>query len=411
MPDTTTADLRGLLAQTRAGYSLPQSFYTSDALFAEDMARVVSAKWIVAGHVAQIPRRGDWFVYRVAQEQVLICRENEGSVRAFYNVCRHRGSTLCQGDSGHAPVLVCPYHAWTFGLDGALMSARLMPEDFSKADNGLHPCHVRVFHGLIFICLSAGAPEPFDETFAELDPILAYHGLAEARIAHSHAYPTRANWKLVVENFLECYHCQPAHPEFCSMHPPEALLAVGAGPSSGPAEAVAHYAPVLEAWKVKAQAMGRPVYSIDDGAQSSHLRALMQRTMREGFMTETPDGQPAARLMGQRQDWDYGRMHLAFSPFSHLVADNDFAMLFRFTPRSAMETDVDITWLVDGRAETVDIERMTWGWHTTTMQDQRITEDNQDGVRSSRYQPGRYSTQERALLTFQDWYLRHFADV
>jgi phenylpropionate dioxygenase-like ring-hydroxylating dioxygenase large terminal subunit len=400
-----------LMAQTREGFSLPQGFYTRDEVFAADIDAIVTRKWLVAGHVAQIPNKGDYFVFKVGGEQILVLRENADSVRAFYNVCRHRGSTLCAAESGNARVLVCPYHAWSFGLDGALMSARLMPEDFNKAENGLHPCHVRVFHGLIFICMSEDEPEDFDATFADLDPVLDYHGFDEARIAHAASYPTAANWKLVVENFLECYHCVPAHPEFVSMHPPDALLAVGAGPSSGPSEAVERYAPVLEAWKEQAEALGRPVYTIDEGPETSHMRMMIQRTIREGFLTETQDGQPAAPLMGKRQDWDMGRMHITFSPFSHVVAGSDFAMIFRFTPRSAMQTDVDVIWLVDGKAETVDIEKMTWGWHSTTLQDKTITEANQQGILSSRYQPGRYSTQERGLITFQQWYLRHLADA
>ena len=399
--------IRDLLAQTREGYSLPQAFYTSTELFSADIDRVVSRKWLVAGHVSQVPNKGDYFLFKLGAEQILVVRENADSLRAFYNVCRHRGSTLCSAESGNARVLVCPYHAWSFNLDGSLLSARLMPEDFDKAENGLHPCHVRVFHGFIFVNLSEDEPDDFDATFGELDPILDYHGFAGAKVAHMGRYPTAANWKLVVENFLECYHCVPAHPEFCSMHPPEALLAVGGGPSSGPQEAVEKYAPVLAAWEEHAAALGRPIYSIDDGPESTHLRAMIQRTIREGFVTETQDGQPASSLMGKRTDWDLGRMHVSFSPFSHIVADSDFAMLFRFTPRGAMQTDVDVTWLVDGEAAEYDVEKMTWAWHTTTLQDKTITEDNQAGILSSRYQPGRYSTQERALITFQQWYLRH----
>lgn len=403
------APMRDLIAQTREGYSLPQAFYTSDDVFAADMDAVIGRKWLVAGHVSQIPAKGDYFLFKVGAEQILIVRENAESVRAFYNVCRHRGSTLCSAESGNARVLVCPYHAWSFNLDGSLLSARLMPDDFDKAQNGLHPCHVRVFHGLIFVNLTEGEPDDFAGTFGEFDPILDYHGFAQAKVAHVGRYPTAANWKLVIENFLECYHCVPAHPEFCSMHPPEALLAVGAGPSSGPSEAVTKYAPVLEAWEQKAAELGRPIYTIDDDAGSTHLRTLLQRTIREGYLTETQDGQPASSLMGKRTEWDQGRMHAGFSPFSHIVADSDFAMLFRFTPRGAMQTDVDVLWLVDGEARDYDLEKMTWGWHTTTMQDKQITEDNQTGILSSRYQPGRYSTQERALITFQQWYLRHHA--
>jgi Rieske 2Fe-2S family protein len=167
-----------------------------------------------------------------------------------------------------------------------------MPADFSKAENGLHRCHVRVFHGFIFVNLSEGAPVDFDATFADLGPYLDFHGFADARIAHAESYPTTANWKLVVENFVECYHCAPSHPEFTSMHPPQALIAFGAGPSSGPAEAVDAYLPVLKAWEARAAALGRPIGTIDDGPDSSHLRLLLQRTIREGFETETEDGKP-----------------------------------------------------------------------------------------------------------------------
>jgi Rieske 2Fe-2S family protein len=234
---------------------------------------------------------------------------------------------------------------------------------------------------------------------------LDFHGFADARIAFSRSYPTQANWKLVVENFVECYHCAPAHPEFCSMHPPEALIAFGAGPSSGPADAVEKYLPALEAWERRAAALGRPIGSVDDGPESSHLRLLLQRTIRDGFETETQDGRPASSLMGKRSGFDQGRMYLAFSPFSHVVATNDFAVLFLFTPRGAMQTDVDLYWLVDGKATEVDVDRMIWGWDETTKQDKIITENNQAGILSTRYRPGRYSEHEKRVVTFQQWYL------
>ncbi len=408
MTQAQTDMMKRLAANTRVGYSFEREFYVCDAVFAADMEHVISRKWITVGHVDQVRKKGDYFLFKVGDEQIIIIRENEDSIRAFYNVCRHRGSTLCSDVSGNAKKLVCPYHAWTYGLDGALVSARLMPDDFVKADNGLHTCHVREHFGFIFINMSAGEPDDFDATFGDMDAILDYHGFAEAKIAHIGHYPTAANWKLVVENFLECYHCQPAHPEFCSMHPPEALLAVGAGPSSGPNDAVEKYAPVLAAWEKYAAALGRPIGNIDDGPESTHLRLLMQRTIREGYQTETPDGTPASCLMGKRSDWDLGRMHLSFGPTSHVVADSDFAMLFLFTPRGPMMTDVDIIWLVDGKAENYDVEKMTWGWDRTTLQDKKITEDNQAGIMSRHYTPGRYSDQERGVVTFQKWYLNQF---
>ena len=195
------------------------------------------------------------------------------------------------------------------------------------------------------------------------------------------------------------------------MHPPDALIAFGAGPSSGPAEAVASYQPVVEAWEKHAAALGRPIGTVDNGPESSHLRLLLQRNIRQGYESETQDGRPASTLMGKRRDFDQGRMYLSFSPFTQLVATNDFAVLFQFSPRDTMQTDVELIWLVDGKAQDYDVERMIWGWDATTRQDQTITENNQAGILSSRYQPGRYSEHERRVITFQQWYLAQFGQL
>lgn len=410
MTETPDQMMARLAADTRIGYSFAQEFYASDAVFAADMARVIGRKWLVAGHVSQIPGRGDYFLFRVADEQIIVIRENDNSVRAFFNVCRHRGSTICAEASGNARKLVCPYHAWTYGLDGALQAARLMPADFVKADNGLFAAHVRVFHGLIFVNLADGEPDDFDATFGDMGPILEYHGLADARIAHTGHYPTTANWKLVVENFFECYHCVPSHPEFCSMHAADSIVAIGAGPSSGPADVLASITPKLKAWEAHAAAVGRPIGNIDEPPESSHLRLMMQRMNKDGWASETQDGTAPAPLMGRRTQADGGRMHLSFSPFSQIVADDHFAILFQFTPRAALQTDVTMVWLVDGRArpDEVDIDKMIWGYHATTAQDKVITEANQAGILSSRYRPGRYSDQEGSVIKFQKWYLRQF---
>ena len=410
MSETPMDTMQRLAATTRAGYSFAQEYYASDAVFQADMDWVIGQKWILAGHVSQVPNKGDYFLFRIGVEQIIVIRENAASVRAFFNVCRHRGSIICSAERGNAPRLVCPYHAWTYGLDGRLIAARLMPDDFDKADNGLFACHIRVFHGLIFLNMSEGEPADFDATFGDVGPILDYHGIADARIAHRGSYPTTANWKLVVENFFECYHCVPSHPEFCSMHAAESIVAVGAGPSSGPVDAVAGFMPKLHAWEASAAALGRPIGNIDEPSTSSHLRLLMQRMNKDGWSAETQDGTPPAPLMGKRTAPDGGRMHLSFSPFSQIVADDHFAILFLFTPRGPLASDVEMIWLVDGRASEaeVDIDKMIWGYHATTTQDKKITEDNQAGIMSSRYRPGRYSDQEGSVIKFQAWYLAQF---
>jgi Rieske 2Fe-2S family protein len=400
--------IRALASHARGGYSLDRAFYCGEDVFEADMRQVIGRKWLVAGHVDRVRNKGDYFLFKVGHESIIVVRSDETTIGAFYNVCRHRGSLICTEPQGRIARLTCGYHAWTYGLDGALLAARLMPADFRKQDNGLHRCHVRVFFGFIFVNLADEEPVDFDASFGDLAPYLDFHGFADARIAHSRSYPTSANWKLIVENFVECYHCGPAHPEFCSMHPPEALIAFGAGPSSGPQDAVDKYLPTLRAWEKRAAALGRHIGTVDDGPESSHLRLLLQRTIREGFESETQDGRPAAPLMGKRRGFDQGRMYLSFSPFTQLVATNDFAVLFLFTPRGPMQTDVDLYWLVDREAAQVDVEKMIWGWDRTTLQDKEITENNQAGIRSKRYQPGRYSEHERRVVTFHQWYFSQF---
>ncbi len=213
-PRSPSSLIADLAAHARSGYSLDQRFYCDDEVFAADMREIVMRKWIVAGHIDQVRRKGDYFLFKIGGESIIIVRSDETTINAFYNVCRHRGSVICTEPHGRVARLTCPYHAWSYGLDGALLAARLMPVDFAKEENGLHRCHVRVFNGFIFINLSEQEPVDFDATFGDLAPYLDFHGFADAKVAYSRSYPTDANWKLVVENFVECYHCAPSHPEF-----------------------------------------------------------------------------------------------------------------------------------------------------------------------------------------------------
>jgi len=400
-----TDRIKKLIDSAQPGNSQAQPFYCDDELFSADMEKIITRKWLLIDHVSRIPEPGQYFLYEVGSESIIVIRENDSTVNALYNVCRHRGSLVCLESEGKRTQLTCPYHAWSYRLDGSLKSARHMPDDFNPANYHLHKCHLRIHHSFVFINLSLDAAPDFDEDFAVFEPYLAFHGFAEAKIAHKASYPTQANWKLIVENFFECYHCATAHPEYCSRHPSDALLAFGAGPSSGPADAVDKFKPTLDAWEKNASKLGRPIGSVDDDEHSSHLKLLQQRPHRSDIKSETQDGKPVACLMGKRKDFDLGRMHLSFSPFNHIVACNDFAALIVFTPRSTTLTDVDITWLVDDQADDVDVERMIWMWDVTTRQDKEITENNQRGINSSRYRPGRLSDQEQRVATFNKWYL------
>ena len=398
-------------ARQEPGRALEQEFYSAREFHTADMQAVFRKQWLLAGHVSSITERGQYFLFEIDKESIIIVRENEDSVNAFYNVCRHRGSRVCLEQEGRRKLLTCPYHAWTYGLDGTLKAARLMPEGFKKEEYGLRACHIRLFEGLIFVNLSNGTPPDFDEAYRSMLPLAKQQGLATAKIAVKQSYPTRANWKLVAENFMECYHCQPAHPEYCTIHPQDQLLAFGAGPGSGSDEAAAAYQPILDLWEAESAAMGYLNDTIDAGVFSLGMQQAVRYPINpdKGFLSETIDGRPACKkLMGDFKQADGGETALAFNPFSYVLASNDFAVMFRWTPQDEMNTDVEVTWLVHEDAEEnvdYDPRNVAHVWDTTLKQDKKITEDNQSGVCSESYQPGPYSTQEARNVVFKQWYL------
>ena len=403
-------DIDQMIADYRNGYSLEQPFYRSPAVFSRDMERLLSRRWLLVDHEARIPNRGDYFLFDIANESIILMRGADGEINALFNVCRHRGSRICLEQQGNKKLLTCPYHAWTYELDGKLRPPQLMPSDFDRAQHHLHRCHVTVHHGLIFVCLCEDDPPDFADEYACFDEMLEFHGLKDAKIALKRDYPNRCNWKLVVENFLECYHCGPSHPEYCSVHPNDQLLALGAGPGSGPVEAMEKYQPILDEWTAKTLALGHPVPEFERDEYSLDMAQLSRVPINDrNFASETRDGKPACnKLMGKFRQYDNGETALVFNPVSYILAFNDFALMVRFTPRDAVNTDVQFSWLVHKDAEAgkdYDPENLAWVWDVTTLQDKKITEDNNAGIRSGRYRPGPYSLQEKRVAAFVRWYL------
>src|SRR5688500_11358578 len=208
-------DISYLLRQHTPGTSLEQPFYTDAAIFDLEWERIFSKYWLFAGTVADIPKPGDFFTYKVRKDSIIVIRGNKGEVFAHYNTCRHRGSLICLEESGHAPKLVCPYHQWVFEKDGTLFKARLMPDDFDRTEYSLHSVKVKVTGGFIFISLSENPPD-FTSVKNDLDPFLKPFQIDDSKVAYRARYRLRTNWKLIAENFRECYHCGPAHPEYCN---------------------------------------------------------------------------------------------------------------------------------------------------------------------------------------------------
>jgi phenylpropionate dioxygenase-like ring-hydroxylating dioxygenase large terminal subunit len=406
-------DLNALIDGHRDGFSMEKPFYLDGDVFEADLEKIIVPAWHLIDHVSRIPNAGDYFLFELAGESIIVVRGKDHEIRAFYNVCRHRGSRICREDQGNVRMLRCPYHAWSYDLDGSLKAARLMEDDFDADDYGLHPCHIEVCEGLIFCCLAQGDAPDFDDQMKPLLPFLELHDLGNAKIAHRASYPTEANWKLVMENFYECYHCMPAHPEYCEVHPKDYVLALGGGEGSGPIESLEAYRPQMEAFGKLAESMGHVAgRSPEDGENCSYLRGASRTAIKEGYLSETKDGTPAGPLMGKFNDWDGGYTGVTLNPFFTMLATNDFATMFRFIPRDATYTDVELIWLVGPDAEAgenLDLEKMIWMWDVTTIADKTIIEDNHAGVMSRKYEPGPYSRHEAGTNAFIRWYLSSLA--
>jgi phenylpropionate dioxygenase-like ring-hydroxylating dioxygenase large terminal subunit len=389
-----------LLDRQRPGFTLEQPFYTCDDIFRLDLEKVLMPQWHYVEHVSELPNVGDYLLHEFAGESIIIVRAGDGELHAHFNVCRHRGSRVCLERKGNVKRLVCPYHAWGYDLDGTLRSARQMPEDFEPADYGLHSCFLKVVEGLIFINLG----DPQRQELADLDyvssnllPYLAPHGVTRAKVVHREVYPTYANWKLAVENFRECYHCSPSHPEYAQVN---AYVRAGDRESGG-------YEKTVSDWAKKNESTGRKSgFQRFPYAPQPHNAWRMP--LRDGFLTLTRDGTPAGPLMGDFTAYDGAETGTFFGSLSYFYFGNDHVTTFRFTPVSATHTEVVLTWLVHEDAVAgvdYDIDHLKWMWDVTTIQDTTIINDNQKGVNSSRYSPGRYSERETGSARFVSWYV------
>ena len=390
------ADLQELMAQIEPGHALPQGFYTSQAVYEHDIREYWNRNWIWVGHECQIPEPGDYLTFDYGPESVIVVRDQQGELRAHMNVCRHRGSRICTEARGKARVLVCPYHAWTFELSGQLRAARDMGPDFDPSRWGLFPAQIMIFEGLIFVCAAQEAP-PVQEALKEVAELAAPMDLANMKVAHEASYPVPANWKLAVENYMECFHCAPAHLDYARSHT-----------LKDPAD-VERYADALAE---RSQAIGLPTGAVgdDDAAVSAPGCGVFWRRypLYDGYETGSETGAPLAPPLGQLTACDGGATDLCIGTLNNFLIYADHAVGYRFVPRGLQETDIQIVWMVRADAEEgrdYDLEALKWLWHVTTLDDERIIRLNQAGVNSTVFQPGPLSPMESSLQGFYDDYL------
>ena len=177
MLDRTTTPLLSLLRRRRPNYSLEAPFYTSPEVFAADLEAIFEQTWLFVGVEPDVPEPGDAMTVDIGSNAVLIVRDDDNEIRAFHNVCRHRGARLVHDEKTTVGNLVCRYHSWTYDLSGALIHAEHMGDGFDRKCHGLKPVHVRSLEGLIFICLAAEPPADFDEMAAAMAPYIAPHNI------------------------------------------------------------------------------------------------------------------------------------------------------------------------------------------------------------------------------------------
>ena len=386
-----------LIEAQRERHSLAREFYTDPDIYERDIERIYLRAWLYAGHESEITKPGDWFLFEFAGESVIVARGMDGEIRAMLNVCRHRGSRICLERSGCSKRLTCRYHGWTYDLEGNLVGASRMNPDFDKSAVSLRRVHVESLDGMIFVNF-ADQPADFGPVREGLADCLRPYGLADAKVAHRQTYPIAANWKLAVENYCECYHCAPAHPEYSRGH--------------GLAREGGRFGELRDAVMARAAACGLSDRTVNRqyedapgfGADLSYDRYPLIRE----HLTGSEDGRPVAPLLGSIRDYDGGATDLQVGPVTFGLLYCDHAVLYRFTPVSLRESECDITWLVRGDAvegQGYDRDRLTWLWDITTHADKAIIEHNQRGVNSRYYEPGPLAPMEDYLWDFLSWYL------
>jgi len=387
----------GLLASRRQGFSLQRPFYIDPDFHRLDLELIWYRDWLFAGHDCELAEPGSFLTLQVGDYPVMVVRGRDGAIRAFHNSCRHRGSRVCTADRGKVRRLTCPYHQWTYELDGSLLVARQMGEGFDKSGFGLKPVACESVAGYVFICLS---PEPADFApfRAMMEPYFAPHRLAEARVAHEATIVEKGNWKLVWENNRECYHCAANHPELCRTFP-EAPTVTGVNDVESDPEMLAHWA--------RCEAAGLPSrFRIDRAGQYRATRAPLLRDAVSYTMT----GRRAVKrnLSDDVSTDRIGTLLLYHYPttWNHVLGDH--AVTFRVLPISATETAVTTKWLVHKDAvEGVDydLRELLHVWTETNDEDRRIVEENAFGIRSPAYEPGPYSqVHEGGVMQFVEWY-------
>jgi Rieske 2Fe-2S family protein len=351
--------------------SLPQHYFISPEIFAQEQEKIFSEQWMLVGHQSQIPGAGDYFTTEVAGESLIILRDKRGAIRGFYNVCRHRGSRLIEAGNGQCAAIQCPYHAWTYALDGRLIGAPYMDEvsGFDKADYSLRAVNLALWEGFIFVNL-ADSPAPLEECFAPLAGKFSRWNLSALRSTKRIAYEVGANWKLIFENYSECYHCLGVHPELSKISPADSAE--------------------------------------NDLTEGPFLGGFMRIAKGKSL---TMSGNACALPIGCFAEDDFHFVfYYSIFPNMLLSLHPDYVMVHQLLQQSPERTLIFCDWLFNPEA----FERGDFKpndaiefWDMINKQDWHVCELSQRGIASRAYEPGPYSARESIPAAWDREYLLH----
>ncbi|MGW3100581.1 aromatic ring-hydroxylating oxygenase subunit alpha [Streptomyces sp. NPDC001100] len=402
-----TPDVGDLVARRPAGQSLEAPFYVGEEFFDLDIEAVFARSWLFVAAEAELPEPGDYVTVDLGSYSVIVVRDDDEDVRAFHNVCRHRGARILNEERGSVGNIVCGYHRWTYGVDGKLLYAESQAPGFDPSCFGLRSVHARTVAGLVFICLAQKPPEDFDEVAARIEPYLAPHRLAEAKVATQIDLVENGNWKLTMENNRECYHCV-GHPELQACYfPIYGYQEKDIPPALRPAyeRFLVADAEARETY----DSLGLPYAEIEELDTRPTGFRIQREPLDLAGESYTPDGTAACkRLLADFPTARLGRLSMHIQPNSwfHFMADH--AITFSVIPLGPDRTLVRTTWLVHADAVEgidYDLDTLTKVWQATNDQDAVLVARAHRGISSPAYLPGPYGPTEEQVEAFVNWYV------
>ena len=370
----THADLAPTLKSMPDARTLPARLYTSPEVLRLEQEGLFSKMWLCVGREADIPNAGDYFTHQIGGESVIVIRAADGAVRAFHNVCRHRGARLLDTACGKGlSRVVCPYHAWTYRLDGTLAQVPRMDEAFTKESFGLVPVRLGSWAGFIFLNLDDAA-EPLETYLADL-PDLTRFRMQDLRLGKRIEYEIAANWKLICENYSECYHCPGVHPQLFRI-----------------SDHIARHERVQE---IGTCFNGGPMM------------------LREGYETMSMSGKRTVPIIGGLKPEDHRFVYYyVIYPNLLLSPHPDYVLTHTAWPLAPDRTKIICEFLFTQEALArpgFDPGDMVEFWDVTNRQDWGLCERVQHGAQSRGYRPGPYQPSEDCVHTFDRWYAEQMA--